>query len=54
MVFDDDGSFLFNKHTGELNWINDDGAIYTTKQWVIPPNRLQEVMQNPEGFAWPA
>jgi len=54
VVFDDDGSFLFNKHTGELNWINDDGANYTMKQWVIPPNKLQEVMQNPEGFAWPA
>ena len=54
VVFDEDGSFLFNKHTGELNWIHDDGANYTMKQWVIPPHKLQEAMQNPEDFVWPA
>ena len=44
VVFDEEGSYAFNKKTGECNWFHDDGVNYIMKQWIIPPDKIGEVM----------
>ena len=45
VVFDGDGSYAYNKHTGECNWFHDDGVNYTMKQLIIPPDKVEEVLE---------
>jgi hypothetical protein len=45
VVFDGDGSYAFNKHTGECNWFHDDGVNYTMKQLIIPPDKVEDVLE---------
>jgi len=40
VVFDGPESFMYNKHTGEVNAIEDDGANYIQEMWVIPPDEI--------------
>jgi hypothetical protein len=47
VVFDGPDSFMFNKHTGEMNKIEDDGFNYIQELWVIPPDELNMV-QTPD------
>ncbi len=61
VVFDDEGSYIVNKMTGEMNVINDDGINYSMDVWIVPPSQLQAVRQQIEaaeasqaGFQWPA
>ena len=42
VVFDDDGSYIQNKLTGEINWLREDNGNYMLDVWVVPPNELQE------------
>ena len=57
VIFDEDGSFIFNKITGELNHITDDGVNYKMRQWIIPPEQVEAALQasqelhNPNGEA---
>ena len=44
VVFDEDASFAYNKETGEVNTIKDDGCNYTMEHWIIPPDQLGAVM----------
>jgi len=44
VVFDGEGSYSLNKTTGECNWFHDDGVNYIMKQWIIPPDKIGEVM----------
>jgi len=37
VIFDDQGSYICNKATGELNAIVDDGINYSMPLWVVPP-----------------
>ena len=37
VVFDDQGSYVCSKHSGELNAIVDDGINYSMPLWVVPP-----------------
>ena len=37
VVFDDDGSYIQNKATGELNWLREENGNYILDVWVIPP-----------------
>jgi len=37
VIFDDQGSYICNKTTGELNAIVDDGINYSMPLWVVPP-----------------
>jgi hypothetical protein len=46
VIFDDEGSYIFNKVTGEYNQILDDGINYLMQQWIVPPDQVQMVMQN--------
>jgi hypothetical protein len=43
VVFDGPESFMYNKHTGEVNAIEDDGFNYVQELWVIPPDELHNV-----------
>ena len=45
IVFDEEASYAINKQTGERNWIHDDGTNYTMKQWIIPPDKIGEMME---------
>ena len=47
VVFDGPDSFMYNKRTGEVNMIEDDGFNYVQGLWVIPP----EEPGNESGFA---
>ena len=37
VVFDDDGSYIMNKTTGEVNWMREEDGNYILDLWVIPP-----------------
>ena len=36
MVFDEDGSFIYNKRTGELNQLREESGNYMFDVWVPP------------------
>ena len=36
VVFDDDGSFIEDKATGEKLWVEESGGMYMFKMWGIP------------------
>ena len=38
LVFDEDGSFIFNKMTGEINQLREESGNYMSDVW-IPPKR---------------
>jgi hypothetical protein len=37
---------VFNKVSGEMNLMRDDGMNFYLDQWVIPKDELQTVMEN--------
>ena len=37
VIFDDEGSFIINKTTGEMNWMREDDGNYMLDAWVPPP-----------------
>jgi hypothetical protein len=36
VVFDDDGSFIFNKNTGSLDWLREENGTYVLDTYVMP------------------
>ncbi len=50
VVLDGEDSFVYNKVTGEVNAIEDDGSSYKFDMWVLPPEELAELGLS-EGFA---
>ena len=34
VVFDDDGSYVENKNTGQRTWMAEDAGMYNLKMWV--------------------
>ena len=36
VVFDDEGSYVLNKLTGEINWMREDNGNYVMDLWVMP------------------
>jgi hypothetical protein len=36
VVFDDDGSYVLNKLTGEVNWMREENGNYIMDLWVMP------------------
>jgi len=42
VVFDDEGSFIINKTTGEMNWMREDDGNYMLDAWVPPPESSNE------------
>ena len=49
VVFDEEGSFIYNKVSGELNMMRDDGVNYYLDQWVIPKDQIAQVIQAAAG-----
>jgi hypothetical protein len=50
VVFDDDGSYIENKASGEINWLREEEGNYVLDMWIIPP---EEIPTNPDaGFGW--
>ena len=41
-VFDEQGSFIVNKSTGEINWLRDDDGNYMLDAWIPPPGYFGE------------
>ena len=37
VIFDEDGSYIMNKATGELNWLREQNGNYMLDVWVPPP-----------------
>ena len=37
VVFDDNGSYIENKETGEVTWLVEEGGMYALKMWVKAP-----------------
>jgi hypothetical protein len=54
VVFDKGGSFVFNKVSGEINTITDDGINYLMRQWVIPPDQIEAAIHMAQDFQGPA
>ena len=52
VVFDGDESFCFNKMTGEVNHIRDDGTNYLMGVWVIPKSEVAAMSS--QDFTWQA
>ena len=41
VVFDaDEGSYILNKESGELNWLREDNGNYVMDTWVPPPSDI--------------
>ena len=36
VVFDDEGSFIMNKNTGEVNWVREEDGNYMLDAWIPP------------------
>ena len=43
--FDETGSFILNKSSGEINWLREDDGNYMLDVWVPPPNAPSENAQ---------
>ena len=39
VVFDDEGSFIMNKNTGEVNWLKEEDGNYVLDAWIPPPQQ---------------
>jgi len=56
VIFDEEGCFSFNKLTGEVVPIEDNGMNFIMEEWVVPLNELSDVlkaMRDPS-FQWQA
>ena len=41
VIFDEEeGSYILNKNTGEINWLREDNGNYVMDTWVLPPQGL--------------
>ena len=40
-VFDEDGSYIENKTTGEINMLREDNGNYMLDMWVVPPQTAE-------------
>ena len=45
VVFDGQDSFMVNKVSGEVNWIDDDGSNFTMTMWIVPPDEVNAVAE---------
>ena len=56
VVFDDEGCYTFNKLSGEVVPIEDNGMNFIMEEWVVPPNELSDVLKaiHDPSFHWQA
>ena len=41
VVFDEEGCFVKNKVTGEINWLREDNGNFMLDVWALPPNAVK-------------
>ena len=41
VVFDEDGSYVVNKATGETTWMREERGIFKIDVWVVPPEKAE-------------
>ena len=46
VVFDDEGSYVWNKMTGEINWFREENGNYLLDCWVMPNAEYQNIIGN--------
>ena len=46
VVFDDEGSFIYNKQTGEINMLRESGGNYLLDVWIPPAAEALQMMQS--------
>ena len=44
VVFDEDGSFIYNKDTGEVNALRESGGNYLLDVWIPPADEAAHLM----------
>jgi hypothetical protein len=56
VVFDEEGCYSFNKLTGEVVPIEDNGMNFIIEEYVVPPNELSDVLKaiHDSPFQWQA
>ena len=52
VVFDEDGSYVANKRTGEINWLREENGNYMLDTWVMPVDEYA-AMTGGGGFTRP-
>ena len=40
VAFDDGGSYVQNKVTGEINWLREENGNYMLDAWIVPPSEM--------------
>ena len=49
VVFDDEGSYVLNKVSGEVNWLREENGNYMLDTWVMPADEYA-ALQGEGGF----
>jgi hypothetical protein len=44
-VFDEEGSYIENKNTGEINWLREEDGNYMLDTWVMPKGEVERMWQ---------
>ena len=53
VVFDEDGSYIYNNHTGEVNVLREEMGNYIMDVWVAPPDlNEQAASEQARSFPW--
>ena len=50
VVFDDEGSYIEHKTSGEINWLREEGGNYMLDVWVVPRDLLNTGNENRSSF----
>ena len=45
VVFDEEGSYVMNNHTGEINALREEDGNYVMDTWVMPWGEYQQATQ---------
>ncbi len=48
VVFDEDGSFVQNKQSGEINWLREENGNFMMDMWIMPIEVLDKMRR--QGF----
>ena len=46
VVFDDEGSLIRDKTTGDINWLREDNGNYMLDVWILPPDAMEQMNVN--------
>ncbi len=52
VVFDEEGSYIVNKQTGEVNWLREENGNYLLDVWIPPNDEVKGEANGGQGFVW--